>query len=117
MSEFQIDPYADAPADALMDRCRRFLARYLDPPTNALSDDLYPQYWRGLAELMGCYNWHQLQEIERKERPTMELLEQWTRNKGSTVGKLWDLLEKLGMYSITQDEQFQKILSKWLLTK
>ncbi|NXV83296.1 MYD88 protein, partial [Atlantisia rogersi] len=86
------------PMVALNYGVRRRLGLYLNPRAAAASD------WTALAEELGC-EYLEIRRLEALPDPTAALLEDWQCRSpgGATVGRLLDLLRRLGRDDVLLD--------------
>lgn len=86
------------PMVALNYGVRRRLGLYLNPRAAAAAD------WTALAEELGC-EYLEIRRLEARPDPTAALLEDWQCRcpGGATVGRLLDLLRRLGRHDVLLD--------------
>ncbi|NXW52099.1 MYD88 protein, partial [Nyctiprogne leucopyga] len=86
------------PMVALNYGVRRRLGLYLNPRAAAAAD------WTALAEELGC-EYLEIRRLEALPDPTAALLEDWQSRcpGGATVGRLLDLLHRLGRHDVLLD--------------
>ncbi|KAF1628768.1 Myeloid differentiation primary response protein MyD88, partial [Eudyptes filholi] len=86
------------PMVALNYSVRRRLGLYLNPRAAAAAD------WTALAEELGC-EYLEIRRLEARPDPTAALLEDWQCRcpGGATVGRLLDLLRRLGRHDVLLD--------------
>ncbi|XP_063180403.1 myeloid differentiation primary response protein MyD88 [Chroicocephalus ridibundus] len=86
------------PMVALNYGVRRRLGLYLNPRAAAAAD------WTALAEELGC-EYLEIRRLEAQPDPTAALLEEWQCRcpGGATVGRLLDLLRRLGRHDVLLD--------------
>ncbi|XP_035950095.1 myeloid differentiation primary response protein MyD88 isoform X2 [Halichoerus grypus] len=77
------------PLAALNVRVRRRLSLFLNVRTQVAAD------WTGLAEEMG-FEYLEIRHLEMHADPTGKLLDYWQGRPGASVGRLLELLTKLG---------------------
>lgn len=77
------------PLAALNVGVRRSLSLFLNVPTPVAAD------WASLAEEMG-YQYLEIRHLETRPDPTGSLLDAWQGRPGASVGKLLELLARLG---------------------
>ncbi|XP_055985508.1 myeloid differentiation primary response protein MyD88 [Sorex fumeus] len=87
---------ASLPLVALNMRVRRRLALFLNVPTPVAAD------WTALAEEMG-FEYLEIRLLETRTDPTGHLLEAWQGRPGASVGRLLELLAKLGRDDVLQE--------------
>ncbi|GFT66656.1 myeloid differentiation primary response protein MyD88 [Nephila pilipes] len=92
------------PARALNYSSRILLGKLLNPEQNLLSGDGFARDYRGLAEQME-FGFDDIRNFQRKEDPTMKILEEWTTQPSTTIGKLIKFLENMGRHDVIQDLQ------------
>lgn len=80
---------ASLPLAALNMRVRRRLSLFLNVSTPVAAD------WTALAEEMG-FEYLEIRQLEARADPTGSLLEAWQGRPGANVGRLLELLAKLG---------------------
>ncbi|GFQ98317.1 myeloid differentiation primary response protein MyD88, partial [Trichonephila clavata] len=103
------------PAKALNYSSRLLLGKLLNPEQNLLSGDGFARDYRGLAEQME-FGFDDIRNFQRKEDPTMKILEEWTTQPNASIGKLIKFLENMGRHDVIQDLQsrFEKDATVYL---
>ncbi|CAL1287465.1 unnamed protein product [Larinioides sclopetarius] len=92
------------PARVLNCSSRLLLGKLLNPEKKILSSDNYARDYRGLAEQMQ-FGFDDIRNFQRREDPTMKILEEWTVQPTATIGKLIQFLENMGRHDVIQDLQ------------
>uniref|UniRef100_A0AC11EE02 MYD88 innate immune signal transduction adaptor n=1 Tax=Ovis aries TaxID=9940 RepID=A0AC11EE02_SHEEP len=84
------------PLAALNVRVRRRLSLFLNVRAPVAAD------WTVLAEAMD-FEYLEIQQLEKYADPTSRLLDDWQRRPGASVGRLLELLAKLGREDVLME--------------
>uniref|UniRef100_T1J6F2 UBX domain-containing protein n=1 Tax=Strigamia maritima TaxID=126957 RepID=T1J6F2_STRMM len=94
--------FQPVPLTALTDEMRSILSEALNKPTVTVSSQNFMRNFNGLAELIG-FQYSEIKKASNSEDPTDYLLTEWTKQSGSSIGKLLELLNKIERYDILDD--------------
>ena len=104
--------YYDYKADALGPGCLKVISQHLNCPAVGFSQYNLPKDWTGMAECLGGYSYHDLQDFERNPNPTEALLSDWKTRSGSTIKQLLECIHDIGRFDLLEGDRLHKTLGK-----